>query len=110
MGLARSNGAAGGGFILAINSERCIASTGATFTTAFLRRGLIFEHGSSWVLPKLVGTSRALDLLLSSDKIDAEARVADRSGRPGGGAGRRPRSRQRLCALTGRQCGTQGHR
>ncbi len=38
----------------------------------FLKRGLISEHGSSWLLPRLVGTSRALDLLWMSDRIDAE--------------------------------------
>ena len=37
----------------------------------FLKRGLIAEHGSSWILPRLVGTGRALDLLWASDKISA---------------------------------------
>ena len=39
----------------------------------FLKRGLISEHGSSWLLPRLVGVSRALDLLWTSDRIDAAA-------------------------------------
>lgn len=30
-----------------------------------MRRGLIAEYGASWILPRLVGTSRALDLLPS---------------------------------------------
>jgi enoyl-CoA hydratase/carnithine racemase len=35
----------------------------------------VAEHGSSWLLPRLVGVSRALDLLWTSDRIDAvEAR------------------------------------
>ena len=38
----------------------------------FLKRGLVAEHGSSWILPRLVGTGRALDLLWASDKISAE--------------------------------------
>ncbi|GGC92090.1 enoyl-CoA hydratase [Chelatococcus reniformis] len=38
----------------------------AKLTTAFARRGLIAEHGISWMLPKLVGVTNALDLLLSA--------------------------------------------
>lgn len=50
------------------------ASDRAVFTTAFVQRGLIAEWGISWLLPRLVGTAHALDLLLSARKIDgAEA-------------------------------------
>lgn len=71
--IAAINGvAAGGGLILALMSDIRIASTNATLTTVFLKRGLIAEHGSSWILPRLVGTGRALDLLWASDKIDAQ--------------------------------------
>ena len=70
--IAAVNGvAAGGGLILALMSDIRIASTDASFITVFLKRGLIAEHGSSWILPRLVGTGRALDLLWMSDKIDA---------------------------------------
>jgi enoyl-CoA hydratase/carnithine racemase len=44
---------------------------GATLITVFSRRGLIAEHGVSWVLPRMVGLSRALDLLWSSRRVDA---------------------------------------
>jgi len=71
--IAAINGvAAGGGLILALMSDLRIASREASFTTIFLKRGLISEHGSSWLLPRLVGTGRALDLLWTSDRIDAE--------------------------------------
>jgi enoyl-CoA hydratase/carnithine racemase len=71
--IAAINGvAAGGGLILALMSDLRIASRDASFTTIFLKRGLISEHGSSWLLPRLVGTGRALDLLWMSDRIDAE--------------------------------------
>jgi enoyl-CoA hydratase/carnithine racemase len=71
--IAAVNGvAAGGGLILALMSDLRIASRDASFTTIFLKRGLIAEHGSSWLLPRLVGTGRALDLLWMSDRIDAE--------------------------------------
>lgn len=70
--IAAVNGvAAGGGLILALMSDIRIASTAASFVTVFLKRGLIAEHGSSWILPRLVGTGRALDLLWMSDRIDA---------------------------------------
>ena len=64
--------AAGGGLILALMSDLRIASRDASFTTGFLKRGLIAEHGSSWLLPRLVGVGRAHDLLWMSDRIDAE--------------------------------------
>lgn len=71
--IAAVNGvAAGGGLILALMSDLRIASREASFVTVFLKRGLIAEHGSSWLLPRLVGTGRALDLLWMSDRIDAQ--------------------------------------
>jgi enoyl-CoA hydratase/carnithine racemase len=46
----------------------------AVLMTAFAQRGLVAEWGSSWLLPRLVGTSAALDLLFSSRKVSgAEA-------------------------------------
>jgi len=75
--IAAVNGvAAGGGMVLALMSDLRIASTAASFTTVFLKRGLIAEHGSSWLLPRLVGTGRALELLWLSDRIGA-AEAAD---------------------------------
>ncbi len=47
------------------------ASERATFTTAFVRRGLIAEWGISWILPRLIGPAHAMDLLLSGRKFDA---------------------------------------
>jgi len=48
------------------------ASPQASFITAFPRRGLIAEWGSSWILPRIVGTAHAFDLLLSGRTVDAE--------------------------------------
>jgi enoyl-CoA hydratase/carnithine racemase len=47
------------------------ASEQAFFTTAFAARGLIAEHGASWLLPRLVGPAHALDLLLSARRVSA---------------------------------------
>jgi enoyl-CoA hydratase/carnithine racemase len=70
--IAAVNGVtAGGGFVLAMMCDLRFASEGASFTTVFSKRGLIAEHGTSWLLPRMVGVSRALDLLWSSRRFDA---------------------------------------
>ncbi len=71
--IAAVNGACAGlGFVHAVACDMRFAAAGAKFTTAFSRRGLIAEHGSSWTLPKLVGSSVALDLLVSGRVFLAE--------------------------------------
>lgn len=64
--IAAINGACAGlGFVHAMMADIRFAADGAKFTTAFSRRGLVAEHGVSWVLPKLVGPAVAMDLLMS---------------------------------------------
>jgi len=63
--------AAGGGFVLALKCDIRFASTNASFLSIFSKRGLIAEHGTTWLLPKQIGTAAALDLLWSSRKVDA---------------------------------------
>ena len=71
--IAAINGAcAGVGLVQALACDVRIAAAGAKWTTAFARRGLIAEYGSSWLLPRLVGTSRALDLLMSGRVFTSE--------------------------------------
>lgn len=71
--VAAVNGvAAGGGFVLTVMSDIRMASTTASFTSIFSKRGLIAEHGTTWIVPRLIGTGAALDLLWTSRKIDAE--------------------------------------
>ncbi len=71
--IAAVNGvAAGGGFVLPAMADIRFASTEAAFTTVFSKRGLIAEHGLSWIMPRLMGPGRALDLLWTSRKIGAE--------------------------------------
>jgi enoyl-CoA hydratase/carnithine racemase len=70
--IAAVNGvAAGGGFVLAAMCDVRFASTAASFTSVFTKRGLVAEHGTTWTIPRLVGVGRALDLLWTSRKIDA---------------------------------------
>lgn len=63
---------AGLGFVIAMLCDMRFASEKARFTTSFSQRGLVAEHGISWVLPRLIGSSRALDLLWSARKFDAD--------------------------------------
>lgn len=70
--LGAVNGAAAGlGMVVALFCDIRFASDQARFSTAFARRGLIAEHGMSWMLPRLVGVSNALDLLYSARLVDA---------------------------------------
>lgn len=71
--IAAVNGACAGlGMVHALMCDLRFAASGAKFTTAFSRRGLVAEHGMSWLLPRLVGNARALDLLLSGRVFLAE--------------------------------------
>jgi enoyl-CoA hydratase/carnithine racemase len=70
--IAAINGPCAGMAIpIALACDLRFASDRAVFTTAFSRRGLVAEWGIGWLLPRLVGTAHALDLLLSARKIDA---------------------------------------
>lgn len=71
--VAAVNGACAGlGLVLALACDVRFAAAGAKFTSAFARRGLIAEYGSSWLLPRLVGQANALDVLLSGRVFPAE--------------------------------------
>ncbi len=71
--IAAINGACAGiGLVQALMCDVRFAAAGAKLTTAFARRGLIAEHGISWMLPRLIGPARALDLLLSGRIVLAE--------------------------------------
>ncbi len=63
---------AGYGFSLAMFCDLRFASESAFFTTAFAQRGLVAEHGMSWLLPHLIGSSRSLDVLWSGRRFDAQ--------------------------------------
>jgi enoyl-CoA hydratase len=64
--------AAGGGLALALGSDVRIAAASARFNVAFVRIGLSgCDIGVSWMLPRLVGASRAFELLLTGRLIDA---------------------------------------
>src|SRR5262245_10082558 len=64
--------AVGLGFIIAIYCDLRFSSDQARFGTAFAKRGLIAEHGISWLLPHLIGMANALDMLFSARLVDAQ--------------------------------------
>ncbi len=71
--IAVINGACAGiGLIQALCADIRFAAKGAKITTSFARRGLPAENASSWLLPRIVGTGVAMDLLLSARVITAE--------------------------------------
>ena len=64
--VAAVNGAAAGvGLALALFCDLRFGAAPAKLTTAAPKLGLPAEYGMSWVLPRLVGVTRAADLLLS---------------------------------------------
>jgi len=68
--IAAVNGpAAGLGLVQALYCDLRFTTPKAKFTTSFARRGLIAEYGIAWLLPRLIGQSRALDLLLSGRTV-----------------------------------------
>ncbi len=70
--IAAVNGpCAGLGMVIALYADMRFASDTAVFMTAFARRGLIAEHGISWLLPRLVGIAAAADLLFSARRVEA---------------------------------------
>mgnify|MGYP003583326843 CR=1 FL=1 len=77
--IAAINGAAVGvGLCIALHADLRFAAAGAKLATPYSRRGLVAEHGSAWLLPRLVGPMHAADLLLSGRTFLAEE--ADRMG------------------------------
>lgn len=71
--IAAVNGvAAGAGAGLAFAADFRIASRSASFLLAFANVGLTLDSGTSWTLPRLIGTARATALALLAEKVTAE--------------------------------------
>lgn len=71
--VAAVNGAAAGaGLDLALGADLCLAGRSASFVSGFVAVGLVPDLGGSWLLPRVVGLSRARQLVLGGERLDAE--------------------------------------
>jgi len=71
--IAAVNGvAAGAGYSLALCCDIRVGSENAAFVTVYSERNLPPEGGMSYMLPRIVGMGKAMDLLLTSRRIDAQ--------------------------------------
>jgi 2-(1,2-epoxy-1,2-dihydrophenyl)acetyl-CoA isomerase len=70
--VAAVNGvAAGVGVSLALACDLVVAAESAYFLLAFRRIGLVPDGGATWLLPRLVGKARAMELMLLGEKLPA---------------------------------------
>jgi len=75
--IAAVNGvAAGAGANIALACDLVIAARSASFVQAFSKLGLLPDSGGTWILPRLVGSARALGLTLLGNKLPAEQAAA----------------------------------
>lgn len=71
--LAAVNGvAAGAGASLALASDIVLAAHSASFILAFARIGLVPDAGATWILPRLIGSARALGMSMLGEPVSAE--------------------------------------
>ncbi|MDF1501548.1 enoyl-CoA hydratase-related protein [Roseisolibacter sp. H3M3-2] len=71
--VAAVNGpAAGAGFGLALAADLRLVADGATMTAGYVRRGLSPDAGVTYFLPRLVGASRAADIVLTGRDVPSE--------------------------------------
>jgi enoyl-CoA hydratase/carnithine racemase len=68
---AINGGCAGIGLVQALVCDVRFMARGARLSTAYAKLGIPAEYGLSWLLPRLIGVERALDLLLSARPVDA---------------------------------------
>jgi 2-(1,2-epoxy-1,2-dihydrophenyl)acetyl-CoA isomerase len=68
--------AAGAGMSLALMGDLIVCARSAYFLQAFRRIGLVPDCGSTWLLPRLIGRARALELSLLGEKLPAETALA----------------------------------
>lgn len=73
---ALNGSAAGFGMDLALGCDIRIAAEGAKMATAFTRRGIVPESGGTWLLPRMIGWSRACDIVFRAKTLDAQSCLA----------------------------------
>jgi 2-(1,2-epoxy-1,2-dihydrophenyl)acetyl-CoA isomerase len=71
--IAAVNGvAAGAGSSLALACDLRIVSEGAAFIQSFSKVGLVPDSGATFILPRLIGATKAYELMITADKLDAK--------------------------------------
>jgi len=77
--IAAVNGvSSGGGLSLALLADIRIVSDNASFIAVFVRRGLVADTGTTFLLPRIIGTANALKMMWTGEVVDA--REAERIG------------------------------
>jgi 2-(1,2-epoxy-1,2-dihydrophenyl)acetyl-CoA isomerase len=75
--IAAVNGvAAGAGANIALACDIVVAARSASFVQAFCKLGLMPDSGGTWILPRLVGSARAMGLALLGNKLSADQAAA----------------------------------
>jgi enoyl-CoA hydratase/carnithine racemase len=69
---ALNGGAAGYGMDLALGCDIRVAADTAKLSAAFTKRGVLPESGGTWILPRLVGWSRASEIIFTGRTLSAE--------------------------------------
>ncbi|HEX8226129.1 MAG TPA: enoyl-CoA hydratase-related protein [Allosphingosinicella sp.] len=67
---------AGAGCSLALSADIVIAARSAYFLQAFVNIGLIPDAGATWLLPRLAGRSRAMEMMMLGEQVPAEQALA----------------------------------
>lgn len=71
--IAAVNGvAAGAGSSLALACDFRVVSEGASFVQSFSKVGLVPDSGATFILPRLIGVTKAFELMLTAEKLDAK--------------------------------------
>jgi len=75
--VAAINGAAAGaGLSIALAADVRVMAQGARITSGYARRGLSPDGGMSWLLPRMVGSTRAADLIFTARDVNADEALA----------------------------------
>jgi 2-(1,2-epoxy-1,2-dihydrophenyl)acetyl-CoA isomerase len=67
---------AGAGCSLALAADIVIASRSAYFLQAFINIGLVPDAGATWLLPRLAGRARAMEMMMLGERVPAEQAAA----------------------------------
>jgi 2-(1,2-epoxy-1,2-dihydrophenyl)acetyl-CoA isomerase len=73
---AVNGAAAGAGMSVALMGDLVLCARSAYFLQAFRRIGLVPDCGSTWLLPRLIGRARAIELSLLGERLPAETALA----------------------------------